>query len=126
MKKLKLLMFSSLMTTLMVGCMTKPVANVQVDSNIFLVNKTITFTSNSENANAYIWTVNEGTESSNEYTDHVTKVSGGEPCDNTYSFKIDKEGYYVLIFMAENRSGGCSKSSGSKKWDTKKVSFKVE
>jgi len=114
MKIVQLMITAMMLLIAITGCRKSPEASITANKTTAAVNETITVTSTSKNANTYSWIIFDGNSTSGvSSSSHVVKVSGGDACDNTYSFKIDQAGNYTLRFVAYYYKGGCSAINSS-------------
>ena len=101
----------SILTVIMLlalcSCIKKPTADVTVDKTTATVGETITATSASTNANTYLWGVFDGDNVSGGNSSNYTTISGGSPCDATWSFSISVAGTYTLRLKVCNFKNGC-------------------
>jgi hypothetical protein len=106
MKNFKLILTAIMLFVAITACRKTPEACIDADKTIAKVNETITVTSCSKDANAYIWGFKD-------MTGYVTTVSGGTICDDSWAFKTDSIGTYTVQLTACNYKKKCNTSSSN-------------
>ena len=101
------------------ACVKKPTSSFKLSKTSAAVGESITATFDGENAKSYSWGAYEGVVSEPQFygAPGVTTSSGGNSCDNSWSFSFTYPGTYTIILDAYNDKEDCNTAPGLGKSD---------
>jgi hypothetical protein len=100
-----------------ISCHKRPEASFTLSKSTAAVGENISATFNGQDANTYLWTIYDGTNTNAASSSNYVTVADGERCNPKWTFSVNAAGTYTVYLKAVNYNDGCECSECSGKDD---------